>query len=438
MSVVLINAAPRDQRCEPQRSPNLALGYLASALLEAGYDAHTIDLMYDPLSPDDVLDQIDEWEARLIGVSTLTPGYPLAVRLARRIRARHPDIPIVVGGPHVTYLDREALRSGAFDVVVRHEGDRTLVEVARFYLDGVGTLGDILGISFRAGSANRRTPDSKPIADLDSLPLPARHLAPLEHYRSCSDLRASVITSRGCLYHCRFCNSHRFNHGCRLRSVGGCLDEISALEPLGFESVAFVDGNLFASRTRTERFLGRLEDLRWTWTANVTVQPWIDRPLLELARTAGCVGLLVGLESGSDVILEAIGRPNRVADVFRFVEDACAAGIQVTVGLMVGHPCDTLETLTETVQAGRRLHDLGGRVTCAYNSPYPGTYQYDHAAKLGLRNIVPDWTRYDLAHPVMETSNLTFDDQRAAVSRIAHIAGAADSPILAWVARRFR
>jgi len=411
MSVLLVNVGPPASypAVEALAAPNLGLGYLAAVLLEAGFDTHTADLFFDPISDDEILTAIPALETRLVGLSTITASYANTVALAQRIRTAFPDLPIVVGGTHVTFMDEEALVTGCFDVVARFEGELIMRDLARYYLEGHGELANIDGISFRDATGRVcRTPRRAAIEDLDGLPFPARHLAPLDHYAKVGIKNVGLLSSRGCAYRCTFCNNEAFTPHRRIRSIDSCVQEIDAIAPLGFDLYHFWDEDLFARTERARELMGHMAERGLNWTAVVAATDKVDRALIQEFKDSGGTSLFLGVESASDEILAAIRRPNRLKTILRVVEDIISVGgVTLEVGIIIGHPQDTPASVDKTIALASTMSKAGVAVHITINTPFPGTHQLDHAEELGLRIVEPDWDKYDLANAVMDTPHLT-------------------------------
>ena len=160
----------------------------------------------------------------MVGISADTSRYETALKIARV--AKRQGATVVLGGPHVSFMDEEALASGVVDYVVRNEGEHSFLALVDC-LAGEGRLQDLKGVSYLQDGRLFRTPDAPPIADLDALPFPARDLLPLKLYKEKMNGRpmTTMVTSRGCPFNCEFCSSSQFmGVGWRARSAESIID----------------------------------------------------------------------------------------------------------------------------------------------------------------------------------------------------------------------
>ena len=225
-----------------------------------------------------------------------------------------PEIIVIAGGPHATYVYDEALDNG-IDIVVRFEGEITMLELVEILeKKGLDTeaLKNVKGIAFR-DRENRTvvTPCREFIYDLDKLPFPARHLLPMERYTVLGkSIRAAhIMASRGCPYGCIFCStSYLWGRRLRLRSAKNVADEIEqVVEKYGARYVIFTDDELTASRKFIYELIDEIKkrglDIVFTCGARVN---HMDREFMKFLIENGCVGLYFGVESGSQETLDRI------------------------------------------------------------------------------------------------------------------------------------
>src|SRR5512135_1769714 len=219
---------------------------------------------------------------------------------------------VVMGGPHPGYVDEEILSTKRVDFIVRGEGEVTFSELV-VALEKNGRTDSIQGISFFSEGKPVRTPARPFIEDLDSLPLPARHLIPIEDYQRTKfggRPIAPLITSRGCPYQCAFCSSsHFWGTKVRMRSVASLLSEIQEIHHrYHFNAMAFVDDtfNLFPKRV-IEICHGIVEkklDLWWWCLSRIDLLLRNEDMIHEMVW-AGAKSVFIGVESPRRATLKA-------------------------------------------------------------------------------------------------------------------------------------
>jgi anaerobic magnesium-protoporphyrin IX monomethyl ester cyclase len=384
------------------RRPPLSLAYLASVLV----DKHDVAIV-DFSTGKENLKRYRYDGFDVVGISADTVRYPLSLRIARR--ARDQGATIVMGGPHVSFRDEEALGSGLVDYVVRNEGEysfRSLID----YLSGEAPLDSLRGVSRLADDGTVvRAPDEPFITDLDSLPFPARELLNLGHYNERMNGRpmTTLITSRGCPFNCDFCaSSEFFGVRWRARSVENILAEMELLyEEYGYRALCFVEDNFTMDPARaielSERIMAKKWDLIWeAWSRVDTI---VKHP--EMIRTmarAGFKWTFVGFESGSQEVLDGYGKKALASDAFRAMEILESNGVQATGAFILGAVNDTKKTIDETIRFSKALNPR--KVQFSILMPYPGTKLYDEVKDRLLTN---DWGKFTALDPVIKLDNLS-------------------------------
>ena len=207
MNILLINPAPTGTlKATGVLFPPLGLLYVAAYAEKEGYPVVVRDLAVRRKK-----EEIDFKKYDLVGITTDTTRHRQALRLAKEAKAS--GCTVVMGGPHPGYVDEEILSTKKVDFIVRGEGEVTFSELAAALEKKNDSFDSIKGISFFSNGKLVRTPPRPFIEDLDSLPLPARHLIHIEDYqrtRIGGRPITPVITSRGCPYQCVFCASSIF------------------------------------------------------------------------------------------------------------------------------------------------------------------------------------------------------------------------------------
>ena len=193
LHVTLVNPPyPKGAHQHPPFTP-LGLGYLAAVLEKNGYEVDVIDCQALNISFEEVKNKLRKRQPDVVGLTSTTLTYTSALRIIRTAKEVCPKCLTVMGGPHVTFWDEEALQEcPQLDVVVRKEGENTLLELVQ-RLEAGKSFGDVLGITYRKDGKIAKTEDRPYIEDLDSLPYPARHLWPLDQIRKIEDIFLSLI-----------------------------------------------------------------------------------------------------------------------------------------------------------------------------------------------------------------------------------------------------
>jgi radical SAM superfamily enzyme YgiQ (UPF0313 family) len=308
-----------------------------------------------------------------VGISFRTPLFPQAKALAELARAECPSAMIVAGGVHASTRPEECLERAPFDVVVRGEGDHTLVELA----DG-HSLEGIQGIHWRGGETPARTL----IENLDELPFPAWELFDLERYKTPSLVArqvpvADLESSRGCRAQCIYCTKGVFGSAYRTKSPLRMVDEIEHAKAHGFRTFNFVDDSFTTITSRAtavcEELLRRDLQMPWTCTNGLRVGN-VNEDFFRLARRSGCWLVAFGFESGSDQVLKRIKKGATVAQARRAVGWARKYDFTILGYFMVGLPGESEETIRETAEFAASLDVDFAKFSITM--PLPGTPLY--------------------------------------------------------------
>ena len=402
MRVLLINPFFPLEEC-----PRLlvTLPYLAAALSADGHEVKILDLLLARTSPDKIERCVERLRPELVGITSVTLNHHLAEAIARVVRKCDERVPIMMGGPHVSFEIEGSFQSlPALDFIVRGEGEGAVVELARA-LEGRGDLRDVRGLALRNGDRIVCNESRPPEEDLDRLSTPARDLLPLSRYLAFESM-ASVVTSRGCPYECVFCSAPAWTgRKVRYRTPSLCVDEIEELVGLGFREIA-VEDELFTLHRKhlhavCSDLIRRNLGIRWNAFSRVdTITP----ENISLMAEAGCQAICFGVESGNQEVLDRIKKKSNLAKVREAMRITEEAGIAALASFIVGLPGETEETLRDTASLAKELHDeFGSLYGFHILAPFPGSELRERAAEYGLEILTNDWRLYDANHVVSRT-----------------------------------
>jgi anaerobic magnesium-protoporphyrin IX monomethyl ester cyclase len=364
----------------------MGLQMLAAVLENSGFRPILLDAnaACRRLNIDGVAAELDRLRPAVVGMTLVTPLVKDAYRLAGMLRGR--GMKLIAGGPHATLLPEEPLEHG-FDAVVVGEGEPTVAEAVAAVLGRI-RLDSVLGLAWRdaAGLAHRNSP-RPPVADLDSLPRPARHLVPAADFGPPDNpaLHADLFTSRGCPARCSYCAGGLFGKRFRFRSADSVVDElIYVYRRYGTRHFHFVDDAMSMDKERMRRICHRLVDERLgvTWNMMTRVDS-VDEEILELAARSGCVQIDYGVESGCPETLRRVHKPHSVEMVRRIIPLTRRHGIRPVVFFILGFPWENTPALNETLHLMRELADLVEfhPAIASILIPFPGTEIYEQYSR---------------------------------------------------------
>jgi anaerobic magnesium-protoporphyrin IX monomethyl ester cyclase len=381
------------------RSLPLGLAFIAAVLEQKGLGVKVLDFQLPGTDPAKLQKLLKASPPCMVGISTSTPCARAAYNLAERIKSTKPSLPIILGGPHPTALGPLVFEDcSAVDGAVLGEGERIVPALVEALLDEA-PLNAVPGIVYRTPQGVIENPRPGFITDLDSLPFPARHLFPLKQYVPVAGSYkklpcVSMITSRGCPHRCVFCNKSIHGNLFRMRSAAKMIEEVETLiADYGAKEIAFFDDSFTENEERILEFCEEVlrTGIEFVWRCSARVDR-VDRPLLGAMRRAGCYRIGFGIESGSEKILNNIGKGITLQGAVEAVRSAKREGIETIAYFMLNLPGEEEQTLRETSLFIRRLNpDI---LLCQLAYPFPGTPLRELVEK--HYRILPDkWSDFD-------------------------------------------
>lgn len=383
--------------------PSLALMSLGAVLKENNVEVKVLDLLTTRFSWSKIKDCLSRFQPELIGITSVTMNFPMALKIIKYCKKISPEALTIMGGPHVTFTAEDILRRHEeVDIIVQGEGEETIKEICQFVPQK--DLTKIKGMAFRQNGKIQINEDRPFIADLNSLPNPARILFPISRYLAMK-VPASILTSRGCPVGCSFCVGYRMmGRKGRFRDPQLVVDEIEAALNLGFEEVCF-DDDLFTRRPRHVLDVCqeiKKRGLKFSLYLFARVDT-VDEAILRELRSVGCSMICFGLESGNQKILDKANKKITLAKVRQAIEICKQVGISPFGSFILGLPGETRETMEETLTFAQSLGIPYGFHLLV---PFPGTQIRERASVYGLKILTDDWSLYDADHAVTETAEL--------------------------------
>ena len=408
MKVTLINPAQLDSKYKFMGvvAPPLGLAYMAAVLEENDIEVNIIDACALELSLDDIAYELNP-SPEIIAITALTPTIGKALETANFAKKTCPDAMIVMGGYHPTFNYKEILDHEYVDVVIMGEGENTLLDLAKTVETG-GSLKDVKGLAF----GDIITTTRPLIDDLDDLPLPARHLLPMESYKllNMETRMSTMITSRGCPMQCSFCSSAALHgHKLRLRSVDKILDEMEYLvNELNVETIAFMDDTFTLNKNRVLKICEGIKErninVLWGCTARVDT---LNSEVLKRMGDAGCITIFMGVESADQQILDDANKQTTIEKIRNAFEISRKEKIRTIASVVIGMPGDTQESIKKTINFVKELNPSYAIFSLA--TPYPGTKFYQQTFEKDIIKV-KDWSKYTLISPILETVDCSLDE----------------------------
>ncbi|NQT24236.1 radical SAM protein [candidate division KSB1 bacterium] len=373
-------------------NPPVSLLYLAAALQRAGQDVSVIDIDEDDRSYAEVLEHIKSESPDLVGVPLYTlaldEGYNFVQFMAKE---SHPW-KLLLGGPHVSVSTDAVMKEfESCDFILRGEAENSIVELTEFLEKGKD-LSHVKGLTFRKNGSVINNPEINKQIELNELAFPARDLLKSAYekntywrlgHRGTTDF---IITSRGCPYNCNFC--FRLARKFRKRSPENIVAELKELKSRGIENVHIMDDLFVWNKPHFFEVVNLIkkEKLNMKFKVRARVN-FIDEEMLRAMKEIGVKSVVYGIESGSQIILDAMNKKTTVEMNYRAIRITKQAGLECYGDLFLGYPGETLETIKETERLLLKAKPTAINLSVMY--PIPGTHVYDEAKKQGT--LRDDW-----------------------------------------------
>lgn len=345
-----------------------------------------------------ILAEIESRRPKYIGFTCYTSDYNSIIEIGTLIKKRV-DAKIIVGGPHPTLRPEDFFVKGSpVDFVVKGEGEVTLSELIEKDSKSLG-LDGVAGIMYKNGNSIVRTADRPYMADLGELPLPAYDKINMNFYaipqqglvRWLFLSGARIFTTRGCPYLCTFCANRA--QKVRNRPIRSVIDEIVFLKNnYAIDGFYINDDTFCIDRNRTFRFLEELKaqkDLNMVWGMETRVN-LVDEEMIAALKRAGCIQMDLGVESGSQEMLDRVKKGIRVEDVIRTFDICRRYRMRTFACFMVNMPGEDEKHINESIKLMKRIRSTlyGINITI----PYIGTKIYEDYVKTKLN--VKEYDKY--------------------------------------------
>jgi anaerobic magnesium-protoporphyrin IX monomethyl ester cyclase len=365
-TILLMTTAPPENGAWylGKRLPPIGLMYVAAALEKAGFQVQMLDnyLMNKPI--EEVKQLVTKTNPAIVGITCGSATYRRCIETARAIKEALPTCRVVVGGWHASYVPDSLLESPEIDYVVMGEGEKAVTELATCIVNGNEPAAiTIPGVACRRAGANIKNPP-KFIEKMDEIPYPARHLLPLELYdRTIEYLNvkpADVMSiSRGCVFHCGFCETRKlWGNICRGFSPQRVIGEIQDLQSkYGTKGIYFINDNFTLRKKETLELCDLMvkNKLHLEWVCDTRVD-LVNQELLEAMSRAGCKTIWFGVESGSQKILQRIGRDTTLAQIENAFKLCRKNNIKTACSFMLGVPGETLKDMEASLKFAKKLN----------------------------------------------------------------------------------
>ncbi|MDD3345578.1 MAG: radical SAM protein, partial [Candidatus Omnitrophica bacterium] len=337
--------------------PPLGVAYLASALLEGGHNVDISDIPASDLSLEDFRRLIRHKKSRIYGISSTLFGFQDVINFSEAIKGEVPGALIVLGGLCTVLPAEDILKNiPAVDIVIPGEGEEPLRQLCEI-ISCDGDLKEAKGIFFRGGGGDFCYSGKTQGQKRDYFP--AYSLLDMKKYYlhppfGVSFPVASMETSRGCPFGCRFCC---LSKSYRPREIERVIEEMVYLKQnYGVNEIYFVDHTFTISAERISALCRAIikRGIKIVWSCKTRID-LVSGDLLRRMRKAGCYMISYGVESGSEKILKNLNKGISVKDIENTMSLTRKYGIRSVAYMIVGSPGETRETIKESLALIKRI-----------------------------------------------------------------------------------
>jgi anaerobic magnesium-protoporphyrin IX monomethyl ester cyclase len=381
----------------------LALLHLANPLLNEGYKVKILDMRITNYRNTKIGNPI------FVGITCMS-GHQIkyGLEFAKKLRHELPACPIVWGGVHPTLLPEQTAQNSYVDIVVRGEGEETILELAnKLYTNQ--PINEVKGITYQHQGKINSNPDRKFI-DLNELsPTLPYYLLIKEKYPSLQAGRIHIQTSRGCPHKCKFCYNSIFNNTWRSKKAERIIEEISVLQKefSNLKCIDIIDDNFFVDKERVIQVCNGLiqgqNKISWRANCRFDYLDLSDKKFFNLLEKSNCKELNLGAETGSERLLTFIKKDvstNQMLNALQKLQ-RWAPSIEPYVFWMSGYPTETKEDLNQTFQVMDNLINANSKtqhIEMYVFTPFPSKLLEELKPQFKPPQLLEEWGDIDIFH----------------------------------------
>jgi anaerobic magnesium-protoporphyrin IX monomethyl ester cyclase len=384
---------------------------LLAYLEREGFDIDYMDCTLNENPWRDLEEKVRREKPDVVGISVVCTAFIYdGMNAAELIKSVSPQSIVIMGGEHPSFMAEETLRDcPSIDYICVGEGEVTLTEFLRAVERKEQDFSKILGLAYLgSGGAFVYTGDRPFIENLDSLPMPAYHLAKMDH--PFIDLPSEgpgglvVNFSRGCTWDCTFCSESAFyKKTWRRRSPKLVADELELLKEKYNRTIFYVGDNTF--NVTREQGIGFIDEMlkrktnQHFWLQSRADLIIRDEDLLDGFREAGTYQFMMGLEYHKESVLRDIRKKLSAEQACKAMELLKKHKLMVMATLLIGHWEETEDDRKDFLNFfGKYVDHFGLNLI----TPLPGTPLFNNMKAMG-RIVDWDYRNYDYLHAVMPT-----------------------------------
>ncbi len=403
---MLIN--PPFKYLEEPYSPPLGTIILGTILNKNGFETKILDINAEkpyrnnflpaPLTPKEFLQHYKKFNPDIVGISSVTENYLIALRIARMCKQENDNLQILIGGYHVTFQATECLKQNPFiDIVALGETEHVIVDIIKG-MANKREFSNIDNIAYRKNEIIKSNQVTLP--DLNKIPAPNFELIEKKFYPSFS---LQVEFSRGCIHECAFCcQSPFFKRTPRYFPETWVTDVLERYQQL-FKNFSFdiTDATFLLDHTKVKRFLEEvkkrnLELKNWLFKTRADL---INRDILKIMKNFGAGTCFLGIEDIHDSVLQNLSKSITFAQIKHALKILKELDYFVKGNFVIGLPSQTKNHMLENIAYSPELDYFDFPLI----APFPGSPIFPQPDRYGLKILTKNWELYHGMEIVMDS-----------------------------------
>lgn len=348
--------------------PPIGLGYLAAVVRKSGFEVSILDCLKKDLTVNQTVEAISKSDPAVIGIQVFSYDFHTTIEYVSRMKEVCPRAVIVLGGAHASGVGMEVLDQFTnADFAFTGEAEPGLPLLLQHLVKpDTADLQSIPGLIYRSNGKNRINPQQW-VENLDELPFPAWDLIDPRTYPDNPQGAfykkfpiAPISTSRGCPYQCTYCASHTISgRKIRKRSIGSVISEIEMLyQRYEVREFHIIDDTFASHAGRVKEFCQELEtrnlDISFTFPNGVRLDT-LNREMLVMMKDVGLYAFTVGIESGSQKILDHMKKRLTLDKIREKVNLIHEVGLEPNGFFIIGYPAEKREDIEKTIKFAKEL-----------------------------------------------------------------------------------
>jgi radical SAM superfamily enzyme YgiQ (UPF0313 family) len=339
---------------------------------------------------------IKNYNPNILCISIYDSTRNFSTSLAKKIKEWNKNIIILFGGPDCMLNGKKYVLNGNADIVVVGEGEKTFPKLLRT-IQNKSNLDSVKGIIYSKSGKIIETKGREEISNLDPIKFPDYSDFNISKYKYYNKVTLPILGSRGCINRCKFCNHTYFWKRYRFRSADNIFKEVkNNIKKYNVTNFVFHDSYFAANLFETKKLLNLIikNHLNINWEATMGFNKKMNHNLFQKMENAGCIRLNFGLESGSQSVIDDMGKNFELKDAERIIEYCNKCGIKINLYIIVGYPTETKKDFFETIKFVKKHRHLIEGVTIGKGcSILPGSYLSDNINKYKIKYVnFVDWS----------------------------------------------